>query len=65
MSLFPIVHDFKNDAVSAERYCFAMARGGWAAKVKRPAGGSWQVHINGFRGVEAVTSSLQDEQAHN
>lgn len=50
MSLFPIIHDHKDDPVAAEKHCFALVAGGWAAKVKRPAGEGWKVIITGFRG---------------
>lgn len=54
MSLFPIIHDHGDNAVLAERHLFTLVNGGWAAKLKRPAGGSWQVIINGYRGFAAT-----------
>lgn len=53
MSLFPIIHDHGDDAVTAERHLFVLVNGGWAAKLKHPAGGSWQVIITEFRGFPA------------
>lgn len=54
MSLFPIIHDHANDPKAAERHCFALCQGGWVAKVTRPAGSGWQVHISAFRGFETT-----------
>lgn len=59
MSLFPIIHDHKDDAVAAERHCFALVNGGWSAKIKRPSGEGWQVHVLGFRGFDAETGCKQ------
>jgi hypothetical protein len=61
MSLFPIIHDHKDDAAGADRHCFALSNGGWIAKVMRPAGGSWQVHIAGFRGFDAALGGAKQQ----
>jgi hypothetical protein len=53
MSLFPIVHDHGENVALAERHLFALVNGGWAAKLKRPAGQGWQVIITEFRGFPA------------
>lgn len=50
MSLLPIIHDHKDNVVAAERHLFLLVNGGWAAKLKRPAGCGWQVIITGYRG---------------
>lgn len=54
MSLLPIIHDHGADVQAAERHLFTLVNGGWAAKLKRPAGEGWQVVITGFRGFAAT-----------
>ncbi|QTH79829.1 transcriptional regulator [Klebsiella phage vB_KpnP_ZX1] len=49
-SVFPIVHDHGTDAKSAERHCLSLVKGGWSAKLVRPAGRGWRVVISGYRG---------------
>nr|DAM52168.1 MAG TPA: hypothetical protein [Caudoviricetes sp.] len=45
----PIVHNH-TDVKAAEKHLFSLIKGGWAAKMVRPAGCNWQVIITGFRG---------------
>ena len=49
---FPITHEHGKDARAAERHCFALATGGWIAKLKHVPAVGWQVIVTGFRGVQ-------------
>lgn len=49
-SVFPIVHDHGTDTKRAERHCLSLVKGGWRAKLLRPAGCGWRVVITGYRG---------------
>lgn len=51
-SPFPIIHQHGTNAQAAERHCFTLATGGWAAKLKHVPALGWQVIITGFRGVQ-------------
>lgn len=51
-SEFPIVHHHGRNAQAAERHCFCLVTGGWAAKLKQVPAEGWQVVITGFRGVQ-------------